>query len=186
MVVRPPGRRGPNRTRFVVMLVGLVVVGTGIVYGIHWLGHPWALALPGKPALTGYWQGDVPYGSGDERHIVLHLTDDPPSAHDRCTTCPALSGTATVCAGDRAERYELWGNPLNYLGSRFSLHTRSEAEGPGPRLNELHGEWEGDVIRVRTSLTRLDAAGATVGSDSPPTTFEMSRADEAAFDAACR
>ncbi|TDC33439.1 hypothetical protein E1211_19180 [Micromonospora sp. 15K316] len=178
MAVRPQGRRKPNKLRFFVLFTALIVVGVGAVYGLHWAANPWALSLPGRPALTGHWQGTVPYGPADDRRIVLRLDDDPPSATDRCGDCPGMVGVAKVCTAGDAETYELWGDARNYRGTRFSLHTRPEAEGPGPHLNELHGEWDGDLVRIRTSLTTLGADGTTIGSDSPPVTFEMTRADE--------
>ncbi|MET8832758.1 hypothetical protein ABZV78_02405 [Micromonospora sp. NPDC004540] len=181
MAVRP-GRK-PNKVRFFVMFAGLIVVGLGLVYGLHFVANPWALALPGRPALTGYWQGVVAYGPGDDRRVVLHLTDDEPSATDRCGDCPDLRGGIKVCQAGRAETYEIWGDPLNYRGTRFSLHTRSEDDGPGQRLNELDGDWGGDLLRIRTSFTTLAADGTVAaGSGSPTASFDMTRADEADFD----
>ncbi|MFI6267102.1 hypothetical protein [Micromonospora sp. NPDC051006] len=180
MAVRP--RRKPNHVRFFALFIGLIVVGVGAVYGIHWAANPWALALPGKPALTGYWQGVVPYGPGDERRIVLHLADDQPSATDRCGDCPDLQGAFKVCHGPEVERYEVWGDPSNYLGTRFSLHTRPDVERSGPRLNEFDGDWDADLLRIRTSLTTFAADGVLAGSGSPTASFEMTRAGEADFD----
>ncbi|MER7440723.1 hypothetical protein [Micromonospora avicenniae] len=182
MAVRPQGRRKANTPRFLALFIALIVVGVGVVYGLHWAANPWALSLPGRPALTGYWQGTVPYGPSDDRRIVLHLTDDPPSATDRCGDCPGMEGAAKVCDAGQIETYELWGDASNYRGTRFALHTRPGADGPGPRLNELHGEWDGDLVRISTSLIVLKDDGAATGSDSPPVTFEMTRADEKDFD----
>ncbi|NUT35193.1 MAG: hypothetical protein HOV79_19225 [Hamadaea sp.] len=147
----PRTRRTPNTRRFIVMFAGLIVVGLGLVYGLHWLANPWALALPGKPALIGVWQGEIAPGTSGSRRIVLRLDDDPPSATDRCGDCPDLSGIAKVCAAKAVETYELWGDTDTWDGSRFFLHSRSVAQGTGTTLRELTGSWDGDLVVMTSS-----------------------------------
>ncbi|MFI7604216.1 hypothetical protein ACIBTV_03745 [Micromonospora sp. NPDC049366] len=179
----PRPRRKPRNVRFFALLAVLIVLGVGVVYGLHWAANPWALALPGKPALTGYWQGVVPYGPGDDRPVVLRLDDDEPSATDRCGDCPDLSGGLKVCRAGQVEQYEVWGDAVNYLGTRFRLHTRPDTESAGPRLNGFDGDWDRDRLTIRTSFTNLGADGAVVaGSGEPTVEFALTRAGEADFD----
>jgi hypothetical protein len=69
----------------------LFVVGLGLIYPFHWLLNPWA--APGGPALVGYWQGEVTYGDGDSRTMVLRLTDEVGGDED-----PEIDGSGKVCA----------------------------------------------------------------------------------------
>jgi hypothetical protein len=193
---RVPSRRR-KRLRTSVAIVGLFVVGIPLIYCLHWASNPWAMTLPGKPGLVGYWQGTVSYGPGDERRVVLRLIADPPSG--RCSNCPDIDGAAEVCGASHRAVYDIYGDPLNYRGTRFSLQARRETEGPGLYLRQLNGHWDGrDLLTVSTSLVRIDpdgaarsttwtdeATGKIMSDDVPNARFELRRAGEAEYDGAC-
>lgn len=167
MVIGEPSRRRGRKLRPIVGIIGVLAVGYGLIYGSHWLLNPW-VSLPGRPALTGYWQGEVAVAPGDIRHLVVHLTGDPPN---RCTNCPEIDGTAEVCGAGQHTEYDVWGDPLNFRGTRFSLKIRPVRDGPGRYLNRLDGERDGDLLRVETGITVVDVNGAarwTSSSDRPP------------------
>jgi hypothetical protein len=187
----PRRRRASRRKRYIIALVGLAAVFFTVFYGFFWLTNPWAVSLPGKPALTGHWHGELSFAPGDNRRVFLELRGDPPGSKCR-GGCPKIKGTGKVCGAGQNTTYEIWGSPLNYSGTRFSLHTRSTTEGLGSYLNGLNGEWDGnDLVTVGTSLTVRGsdgAARATASTDrppDPPLRFEMQRGSEAAFDGAC-
>ncbi|MCW3816144.1 hypothetical protein ONA91_17005 [Micromonospora sp. DR5-3] len=168
-------------------LIGVLVVGFGLIYGSHWLLNPW-VTVPGRPGLTGYWQGEVTVAPGDNRRVVLHLKGDPPN---RCQNCPDIDGEAKVCGATQHTTYDVWGDPLNFRGTRFSLKIRPVREGPGRFLNRLDGEWDGDLIRADTEITVIDADGvarSTTSSDrppDPPLRVELRRATAGDYRAAC-
>lgn len=185
-----PSSRGKSRPgRVIVVVVAILVIGFGVTYGVHFLGSPWALSLPGHPALVGYWQGEMTFAPGDQRDVFLELRSDPPNSS--CSSCPDMNGTAKVC-GKQNTDYEVYGHALNYRGTRFSLKTRPTAEGGGTFLGQLTGTWDGtDLLRIRTSLIYKDANGvahSSTGADypsEPPAQISMRRADEATFNAGC-
>jgi hypothetical protein len=189
MVIEEPSRRRKRRRQLLpfVGMIGVLAVGFGIVYGSHWLLNPW-VSLPGRPGLTGYWQGEVAVAPGDNRRVVLHLKGDPSS---RCSTCPDIAGEAKVCGATQNTTYEVWGDPLNFRGTRFSLKVRPVREGPGRFLNRLDGEWDGDLLKAETGITVIDADGAarwTTSSDrppDPPPRLELLRATAGDYRAAC-
>jgi hypothetical protein len=183
---RPRRRPGPGRhKRFILGILGLGVAFLVFYYPLHWALNPWAVALPGKPALAGYWQGSVEFAPGDERRIVLHLVGEPPGRR----SSSGIDGAAKVCGATQNTRYEIWGDPDNYSGTRFSLHSRRTSTGPGSFLNGLTGEWDGaDLLTVAAQVTVVDADGGARYSASdprPPLRFPLHRSTSEAFDAAC-
>ncbi|MFG3604469.1 hypothetical protein [Micromonospora chersina] len=187
MVIGEPSRRRGGKLRVIVGGIGVVAVGFGLIYGSHWLLNPW-VSLPGRPGLTGYWQGDVAVAPDDNRHLVLHLKGDPPS---RCSNCPDIDGTAEVCGGGQHTEYDVWGDPLNFRGTRFALKIRPVRDGPGRYLNRLDGERDGDLLRIEVGITIVDADGVARSSTSsdqapePPLLLELRRATAADYRAAC-
>ncbi|MET8908918.1 hypothetical protein [Micromonospora sp. NPDC004551] len=187
MAIGRPSRRRGGKLRLIVGMIGVLAIGFGLIYGSHWLLNPW-VSLPGRPGLTGYWQGDVTVAPGDKRHLVLHLKGDPPS---RCSNCPDIDGTAEVCGAGQHTEYDVWGDPLNFRGTRFALKIRPVRDGPGRYLNRLDGERDGDVLTVETGVTVVDADGvarSTTSSDrpsEPPLRLELRRATAADYRAAC-
>lgn len=185
-----PSPRGKSkRGRLVVVVVAILAIGFGVTYGLHFLGNPWALSLPGHSALVGYWQGEMTFAPGDQRSVFLELKSDPPNGP--CSNCPDMDGTAKVC-GKQNTDYEVYGHALNYRGTRFSLKARPATEGAGTYLGQLEGTWDGtDLLKIHTPLIHKDANGvarATAGADhppEPPAQISMRRANKAAFNAGC-
>ncbi|MEV0156160.1 hypothetical protein AB0H57_20865 [Micromonospora sp. NPDC050686] len=181
-------RRKGNPVRLIVGLILVLAVGLGIIYGLHWVLNPWVSA-PGRPGLTGYWQGEVSMADGDERILVLHLVGDPPD--QKCYNCPDIDGAAKVCGAGQRTVYEVWGDPENFRGTRFSVKTRPERHEPGLFLNYLKGEWDGDLLRLDATITKIDPDGvarSSIGDDhppAPPVRVELRRATKADYRAAC-
>jgi hypothetical protein len=183
--------RGKSKPRRLAVVTGAVLaIGFGVAYGLHFLGNPWALSLPGHPGLVGYWQGEMTLPSGDRRRVFLELNGVLPSSTS-CGNCPKMDGTAKVC-GKPNMAYEVYGHPLNYRGTRFSLGPRTTAEGAGTYLGQLEGNWDrADLLKIRTTLIHKDANGvahATTDTDQPaepPVQISMRRTSEAIFDAGC-
>ncbi|GIF96895.1 hypothetical protein [Catellatospora citrea] len=184
-------RRLTNGWRLVAVC-GVIMAGFGLIYGSHWLLNPWA--MPGRPGLVGYWQGEVTYGAGDTRTMVLRLTDQVGSGDGG----PEIDGSAKVCAAEQDATYEIYGDTLNYRGTRYSLHARRPDNTAGLYLGQLDGEWDGrDGLTISTALIRVDPDGAvrsttstdtrtgTTTSDTITVRFELRRATAADFDAAC-
>jgi hypothetical protein len=187
---RQPRRPKASRKRLYLSILGLGIAFLVFYYPLHWALKPWAVALPGKPALAGYWTGTVSFAPGDERRIVLHIVGEPPG---RGRGGPDIDGAAKVCGATQNTRYEVWGGPDNYAGTRFTLRTRSSTDGPGRYLNGLtNGEWDGQhLLTVQTTLTTREADGSSrsvTGTDQPPDPplrFQLHRGSEAEFTAAC-
>lgn len=200
MVTEQRPRRRPSRRRFFVGIAALLVVGFGLIYGLHFAFNPWAFTFFGRSALVGYWQGEVSYGPGDNRQFALRLDDDMPTGRASCGNCPNISGAARVCGADHNARYEVYGDTENYRGTRFSLNARrDETEGPGLYLGQLDGVWDGhDMLTVSSSLVRIypdgsarsttstDTRTGVTTSDTPTVRVELRRANEADFNGACR
>lgn len=188
----PPRRLG--KLRLIVVLVVVCASGLGLIQGFHLLLNPWATTLPGKPGLVGYWQGDVTYGAGDGRRVVLELIDG------NCTRCrhANIEGRAKVCGTGHKATYEIHGRPENYRGTLFSLNPQRTSQAPGLYLNYLDGQWDGvDLLTISASLSRIDENGhaqSTISTDiatgretkdPPDVRFELRRGSEADFTAAC-
>jgi hypothetical protein len=169
--------------RWRLVLVGsLFVVGLGLIYPARWLMHPWA--APGIPALVGYWQGEVAYGPGDNRTIVLRLTEGVGGGDEGSE----IGGSAKVCGAGHNVTYEISGDARNYRGTQFWLNAQPTGAAAGLYLGRLEGAWDGqDDLTVSTALLQIDADGAAgfATADTPTTRFQLRRAGKADFAAAC-
>lgn len=183
----PRGRRGgaadgKRRRRGVLTAVaGLAVLAVGLPVARTTL-VPWAYPLPGQPRLTGYWQGRVAYTDTDSRQVLLQIRHD-----ENCSMACDVTGRIKVCGSGANARGDLAGDVHDWRGSRFTLDPylpRAEGE---VNIDELHGEWHGDVIRMRAEVAKLDATGAWNSSRQPPPppAFEMRHIDEADFESGC-
>jgi hypothetical protein len=190
MVDRGPARRKKwSRTRTIVTLVVVFVLGWGVVVGIRWAMNPWSMSLPGRATLTGYWQGEVAYAPGDNRRIVLDLT----SVGRRRIS---IGGNAKVCGAQNVS-YQIHGDTHNYGGSLFKLNPRWPDNDPGVYLSNLEGEWGGDLLRFRGELVTVNsdrsivttgtisADGTVTTSEWPEVRFEMRRSNSEEYDSAC-
>ncbi|GIF47133.1 hypothetical protein Afe04nite_16720 [Asanoa ferruginea] len=160
----------------------MFVVGLGLLYPAHWLFHPWG--APFRPGLVGYWQGEVPFGSGDSRTMVLRLRDEVGGGDEGSE----IGGSATVCEAGQSVTYEISGDATNYRGTRFWLNAQPTGAAAGLYLGRLNGAWDGrDGLTVSTSLLRIDPDGAAgfATPDAPPVSFQLGRASEADFTGAC-
>lgn len=180
-------KRCSRRVRAVIALGVIVVLGIALIFGVHWAFRPWAMSLPGRPGLVGYWQGEATFGPGDSRHVVLHLTDRAaPALSNVCTSCPAIHGTAEVCGAGRDTHYEVDGDPKNYTGTRFQLEMKPVDKGPGAYLDDLDGEWDGDELGISTHVFHAFADGSVDPVESQPAVdVELHHVGQAEYDAAC-
>ncbi|GIF62333.1 hypothetical protein Ais01nite_03680 [Asanoa ishikariensis] len=164
----------------------MFVVGLALIYPAKWLMHPWA--APWKPGLVGYWQGEVAFGSGDSRTMVLRLRDGVGGGDEGSE----IGGSAKVCGAAQTETYEISGDARDYQGTSFFLNAQFAGDAAGLYLGRLEGAWDGhDGLTISTSLLQIDQDGAagfagdTGTGDTPTVRFELHRAGEADFAAAC-
>lgn len=181
--------RSRRKTRRVVALIAVFVLGWGVLVGMQWAMYPWSMSLPGRATLTGHWQGEVTYGPDDKRRIVLELT------YSRGRG-PSIGGNAKVC-GTQNAAYRIFGDTHDYSGSRFKLDPSWLEDKPGLYLNHLEGEWDGDLLRFHGALTLIhpdgstrsssttNADGTVIMSEDPQVRFEMRRSTSDDYDSAC-
>ena len=111
---------------------------------------------------------------------------------------PEIEGSATVCAAGQNVTYEIYGDALNYRGTRFSLHARRGGDAAGLYLGQLDGAWDGkDGLTIDTALIRIDADGhyrsttstdtrtGITTSDTPSAHFALRRTSKDDFTATC-
>lgn len=178
---RPRRRRKRKLGRHLFVVAVIFAVGLGAKYGLELAFDPWASPLTGKPTLTGYWEGKVSFASGDDRQFVLQLSNTDRGKID-------IEGVGKTCGAVGAATYEVWGDALNYRGTRFTLRIRLSKEAPGLRLSGLDGVWDGgDVLKVFAGSTAVDPDGAYRSNHQPadPPPFEMRRVSKATFETAC-
>src|SRR6201991_4440854 len=73
---------------------------------------------------------------------------------------PELEGGATGGAAGQNVAYEIYGDALNYRGTRFSLHAPRGGDAAGLYLGQLDGAWDGkDGLTIDTALIRIVADG---------------------------
>jgi hypothetical protein len=161
------------------------------VFTVPWLGnalfYPWAVSLTGQPTVPGYWHGEVPYGRGDLRRVIVRLTFMAPgkSCNGRCSE---IRGSAKVCKGAQPVGYEIRGKALDRSGAHLSLYLTTGSKAPGAYLSSLDAEWAGgDRIGITTTLTVTEADGSWQSDHQPtkPVRFELYRGTEADVTAAC-
>ncbi|MGW6740189.1 hypothetical protein ACWGDX_05460 [Streptomyces sp. NPDC055025] len=170
-----PWRRGTEGVGVLAALFGLLIVARMLL-------TPWDLPLPGKPRLTGYWQGEVSYTADDRRRLMLHLVHD-----NNCSLACDVTGEVKVCGAAEDTSGEFAGDVHNWSGSRFSLELYLPTRKADINMRELDGEWDGDLIRMKTEVDVIDADGTWSSNHQmpDPPMFEMRRAGEADFEAAC-
>lgn len=136
-------KSGALRSIVLISLVGLA--GWGILMVAEAALNPWSLSLTGGPTLAGEWFGEMTTPTGKRRIVRLVV--------DR-SGLPDITGKALWCdGGQNIQEHELWGNPENWRGTRFSAKTRKAYDLPLElRPGDLHGEWEGDTLRLTTTL----------------------------------
>lgn len=162
----------------------LAVFGVGLV-AVEWVlpcvFNPWSVAMPGVPALVGYWRGEVAFEPGDRRTVVLEL-DSFDGVHGI-----AMDGRAKAC-GPTAVEYTLNGETGNWSGSEFELYAYRVGEDRGVLLDHLNGTWDkADRLALTVELRVVDDDGAVRSSTPvpPPVRLAMHRAAEDDFDAVC-
>ncbi|SNT47974.1 hypothetical protein SAMN05421812_10745 [Asanoa hainanensis] len=156
------------------------VVGLALIYPAKWLIHPWA--APWKPGLVGYWQGEVAYGPGDNRTMVLRLKDGVGGGDESSE----IGGSATVCGSGQPVTYAISGYANDYRGTSFFLNAEIPTNGVGLFLGRLDGSWDGhDSLAMSTALLKIDADGTASRVTSGDASFQLRRASEADFAAAC-
>jgi hypothetical protein len=71
-----------------------------------------------------------------------------------CDNCPDITGTAQSCDGRGGlQKYEIWGDPENWRGTRFQVKTRKVEDRPLElRLGDITGEWDKDILLLTTTL----------------------------------
>lgn len=178
--LQPPRRRRKRKLgRHLFMVAAIFVAGIGSYYGLELAFDPWASPLTGQPTLTGYWEGKVSLSPGNDRQFVLQLK----SAKGKLD----ISGDGKTCGAAGAATYEVWGDVLNYRGTRFTLHMRLWKEATGLRLSGLDGVWDGDVLKIWAESAAIDPDGAHRSNHQPadPPPFEMRRVSKATFETAC-
>ncbi len=139
-------RRAPIRTALIVFLgAGVLIVALRVAL------TPWSLSLTGGPTLTGEWLGYFTTPTGGRHWLWLEI-DHP--LGDGCYDCPPIEGRVETC--DRTGsvvRYSMWGDVENWRGTRVSLKTREEEPAKSEvRLLFLAGEWDGNALRMTTTL----------------------------------
>ncbi|MFB7275009.1 hypothetical protein [Streptomyces sp. NPDC056244] len=156
-------------------LFGLLILGRMVL-------TPWDFPLPGKPQLTGYWQGEVSYTAEDKRRLVLHLVRD-----ENCSMACDVTGEIKVCAAGKDTSGRFAGDVHNWSGSRFSLNLHLPQRDGDINMRTLNGTWEGDLVRMNAKIAVIDADGTWSSNHQipDPAVFEMRPADEAVFQAAC-
>ncbi|MBF8194525.1 hypothetical protein ITP53_54500, partial [Nonomuraea sp. K274] len=98
-----PRRRTSKKVGWVTFGV-LVIVALTLPYLSQALFDPWALSLTGRPTLPGYWSGEMSFGRGDTRPVVMHLRAE------TCSRCSVdVEGEAKVCVAGRSIDYRLSG-----------------------------------------------------------------------------
>lgn len=176
----PAQRAHPVRR---AMMIALLFTGLATAFFalwvIHWLVHPWAVSLPGKPGLVGYWHGEVRFAQDDTRRIVLDLNGDPPMGRGTL-----IDGVAKVCGGPHRMSYVLDGDTHNRSGTRFWLDPSVDNYDPGVYLYRMTGEWDlADLVTIDATLATFTADD----NDPPERTvrFHLHRSSEDEFDATC-
>ncbi|MBF8189069.1 hypothetical protein ITP53_25705 [Nonomuraea sp. K274] len=169
--------------------LGLVILGVLVIAALPYLSQalfsPWALSLTGRPTLPGYWHGEMSFGRGDTRPVVMHL---------RATTCSRCSddieGEATVCVAGRSIDYRLSGEAADRNAGRFTLDSwpYPDTRAPGTHLGHLEATWAGgDEISITATLhvTNPDGSWSSNKQPAEPSRFRLHRDTETNFRTAC-
>ncbi|MYZ36786.1 MULTISPECIES: hypothetical protein [unclassified Streptomyces] len=175
-------RRKKSLRRRTIEGVAVLAALFGLLILARMLLTPWDFPLPGKPQLTGYWQGEVSYTADDKRRLMLHLVRD-----ENCSMACDVTGEVKICGAEKDTSGDFAGDVHNWRGSRFSLNLYLPTRKADINMRKLDGEWEGDVVRMRSKVDVIDADGAWSSNRQipDPPMFEMRRASETVFEAAC-
>jgi hypothetical protein len=183
-----------------VLLVMLAVAMAGYGSVSYWM-TPWAHATSNRSALVGYWQGEMVFGPGDERHIALYLRKfttlsdillDKRGATGSAE--PDISVAAKVCGPKGSTQYHGSGDVKNRDGSRFTFGLDPDGGAHGSHPGELTGFWDGHDrldLTSRLSTRGPDGASAAASIAARPGTVEgvvrfvMRRSTKETFSAAC-
>lgn len=156
-------------------MVAVLAAAFFSLWVIHWVLNPWAVSLPGKPGLVGYWRGEVPFGPDDTRRIVLDLNGHP---------ADGITGAAKVCGGPHRTFYRIDGEADDRSGTRFWLSPSVDNHDPGIYLQRMKGEWDGaQLVMIDATLTTFTADH----NDPPdhPVRFQLHRSGSDEFDTTC-
>jgi len=165
-------RRKSSFLHSIAIFVSIALVGFGLLMLLEAVLTPWARSLTGGPILVGEWYGEMQTPTG--RKQVVHITIESPGYG--CNNCPDITGTAQSCDGQGSlQKYEIWGDPENWRGTKFQMKTRKMTEQPLElRLGELEGEWNGDTVRLTTTL-RSDTYNYSISTQRDETGKEITR-----------
>ncbi|MFI6017664.1 hypothetical protein ACIBCP_08665 [Streptomyces sp. NPDC051287] len=175
-------RRRPRLLRKGLKAAGTLAALAAAVLVARTVLIPWAYPLPGRPSLTGYWQGRIVYSPTDSRQVLLRIRYE-----ENCSMACAMTGRAKVCGARRDTAGDLTGDVHTWSGRRFSVYPHLPPARGDIRIETMDGDWRGDEIRMRAKVEYYDAAGTWNSSQQPPApkVFEMHRIDGGRFDAAC-
>ncbi|MEV7321994.1 hypothetical protein [Streptomyces sp. NPDC093970] len=179
----PNGEPGPRPLlRKGLRTVGVLAAMAAALLVARTALAPWAYPLPGRPSLTGYWQGRIVYSPTDSRQILLRIRYE-----ENCSMACSMTGRVKVCGAGRNTAGDLTGDVHTWSGRRFSLYLHLPAARDDMRIQTLDGDWYGDAVRMRAKVDYYDAAGTWSSSQQPPApgAFGMRRIDGGHFDAAC-
>lgn len=193
-------RQEASFIRPIAVFAGVAFIGFGLLMLLEAALTPWARSLTGDPVLVGEWYGEMQTPTGGRQ--VVHVTIESPSYG--CDNCPDITGTAQSCDGQGdLQKYEIWGDPENWRGTKFQVKTRKVEDRPlALRLGDITGEWDENTLLLTTTLrsdtynysirTERDETGketTTMVGAHPntlsPVTFTLGRGGEQDFLAVC-
>ncbi|MGW2684934.1 hypothetical protein ACWC6I_17470 [Streptomyces sp. NPDC001414] len=93
---------------------------------------PWAYPLPGRPSLTGCWQGRTVYSPTDSRQVLLRIRYE-----ENCS----MTGRSKVCRAHRDTAGDLTGDVHTWSDRRFSVSPHLPPARGDIRIETMDGDW---------------------------------------------
>ena len=182
--------RGPMGCLW-AMIKPALFVGVFVVIGV--LAFPWAVPLPGRPALTGGWTGELRSGSGPPAWLYMNLQMASGNYSSRLGGSQPLGKDGALCTRRRRIDLRVAGVTTAWSGKSLDLLLMS-IEPSRPELQlDITGKWDGHELELRKEDRSLadalnepnDVAAAAPSSGSQWIAATLRRGTRAAFDSAC-
>ena len=206
MAIRTAARAlfGSGVPQALIWLVLMFVAAIGAYAASSRLLTPWAHASADRSALVGYWRGEMDFGPGDTRQIVLYVRKFTTLGDILLDKGGTRGGAHTldikvrtkVCGPKDSALYHGSGDVANREGTRFTFGLEPDDGAQGQHPGNFEGIWNGeDRLEFTSRLNTRGPNGTTAAATATarPTSsdrtevirFEMRRSTEDDFNAAC-